>query len=246
MNSASLFTEKHGTITRLTLNRAAKANALDDATVCALQQALDAALVDGTELLVIAGEGKNFCAGFDLSNLDAESDASLITRLQRAEALLQSVYYAPFATVALVQGGAYGAGFDLAMACDYRIAAPGATLRMPSWKMGIAIGTRRLASRVGADIAFQCLRSAAVLNVGDALAGNFLTEIADSAAWPRRVEEIAGDVRALSAGAYAQLKRTVLTDTRAEDMRSLTESLVSEPLKPRMQRYANLRKAETM
>jgi enoyl-CoA hydratase/carnithine racemase len=238
--------EKQDTFTRVTLSRADKANALDDAAVGALQLALDTAYRDGTALLVIAGEGKNFCAGFDLSNLVAETDATLIARLQRAEMLLQSIYYAPFATVALIQGGAYGAGFDLAMACDYRVAAPDATLRMPSWKMGIAIGSRRLASRVGTETAFQCLRSAAVLNANAALADKFITEIADPVTWSRRVEEIAAEVHALPTGAYSQLKRMLIADTRDADMQSLMESLEREPLKARMMRYVDAARLGTL
>jgi enoyl-CoA hydratase len=239
VNTTLPHIEKHDAITRITLARAVKANALDDETVRALQAAFDSASSDGTELLVIASEGKNFCAGFDLSNLEHETDATLIARLQRAETLLQSIYYAPFATVALIQGGAYGAGFDLAMACDDRVAAPNATLRMPSWKMGIAIGTRRLASRVGVETAFRCLRSAAVLNAGEALAGKFVTEIADCVTWSRRVEEISAEIQALPSGAYAQLKRTLIADTREADMQSLMESLEHQSLKARMLRYVD-------
>jgi enoyl-CoA hydratase len=237
--SANLpLVEKQGAIARITLRRPAKANALDDASVVALQTAIDDVKKDRTaSLLVIQGEGKNFCAGFDLSHLDSETDESLIARLQRAETLLQSIFYAPIATVALIQGGAYGAGFDLAMACDYRIANHDAILRMPSWKMGIAIGTRRVASRVGAETAFRCLRGAAVMNAERALSERFITEIADAVTWPRRVEEIAKEACALPQGAYAQLKRMMLNDTRQGDMSSLLESLTREPLKPRMQRY---------
>jgi enoyl-CoA hydratase/carnithine racemase len=237
MSFSLLRLDQTGDLVTIALARGEKANALSSALVDELHAALDRIAKHGTRVLAIRGEGRNFCAGFDLSNLDAETDESLIARLVCAEELLQAIYYAPFATIALVHGGAYGAGFDLAMACDYRIASGDAKFRMPSWKMGIAIGTRRLASRVGAETAFQCLRSAAVLDAQTALREKFVTETADAVTWPRRVDEIASEVRAMPYGAYAQLKRLSLTDTREADRFALLESLSRELLKPRMTQY---------
>jgi enoyl-CoA hydratase/carnithine racemase len=232
-----LHFEQHNDIATLALARGEKANALSSAFVDELHEAFNRVDKASTRVLAIRGEGNNFCAGFDLSHLDAETDETLIARLVRAEELLQAIYYAPFATIALVHGGAYGAGFDLAMACDYRIASSDAKFRMPSWKMGIAIGTHRLMSRVDPDKAFQCLRSAAVLDAKTALQDKFITEIADPVTWPQRIEEIANEVRAMPHGAYAQLKRIALPDTREADRFALLESLTREALKPRMERY---------
>lgn len=232
-------------VATITLARGDKANALSSALVEELHDAIALIAERDTRVLTIRGEGNYFCAGFDLSNLESETDESLIVRLKRAEALLQTIYYAPFATVALIHGGAYGAGFDLAMACDYRVATFDAKFRMPSWKMGIAIGTHRLMSRVGPEVAFQCLRSAAVLNANEALAGKFVTELADSVTWPRRLGEIANNVRELSGAAYAQLKRLTHADTQEADMNALIASLTQSPLKPRMQRYVDALKQRT-
>jgi enoyl-CoA hydratase/carnithine racemase len=237
MKFSLLHYERSDDVATITLARGDKANALSSELVEEFHAVLATIAEQGVGVLVIRGDGKHFCAGFDLSNLDQENDESLIGRLERAESLLQAIYYAPFATVALVHGGAYGAGFDLAMSCDYRIASHNATFRMPSWKMGIAIGTQRLISRIGAETAFQCLRSAAVLNANEALDKKFVTEIADLVTWSRRVDEIVQQVRSLDADAYARLKRLTLSDTRATDMRALIDSLTATPLKPRMQRY---------
>ena len=62
-----LLITREGTLTRLTLNRAAKANALSGELVEALLAAVDTAHRDGTRLLVLQGDGKHFCAGFDFS-----------------------------------------------------------------------------------------------------------------------------------------------------------------------------------
>ena len=233
---------RSGTHTALTLNRPDMANALAAPLVSALQTAIDAAKVDGTTVFTITGNGSNFCGGFDLSGLENETDETLIPRLLDLEHMLQSIYYAPFATIALIHGGAYGAGFDLATACDYRLAAPCTRFRMPGWRMGLALGTRRTAQRVGAEQAFVFLRDALVINAEVALGQRFITEIADPVTWSRRVDEIAATNAKLPAKAYEQLKRLLQTDTAEADMRDLHSSLLATPLKPRMQNYVDSRK----
>ena len=228
---------RNGTHTSVTLNRPDKANALSATLVVALQSVVDTAKSDGTTTFTIQGNGRNFCAGFDLSALDAETDETLIPRLLELERMLQSIYYAPFATIALIHGGAFGAGFDVATACDYRLATPDARFRMPGWRMGLALGTRRTAQRVGAERAFVFLRDALTINAETALQQQFITELADAVMWPRRIIEIAAVNAKLPVKAYAQLKRLLQTDTADADMRDLHASLIATPLKPRMQKY---------
>ena len=228
---------RNGTQTAVTLNRPDKANALAAPLVAALQVAIDCAKIDGTTTFTVQGNGSNFCGGFDLSALEAESDETLIPRLLELERMLQSIYYAPFATIALIHGSAFGAGFDLATACDYRLATSGTRFRMPGWRMGLALGTRRTAQRVGSERAFVFLRDALTINAETALQQQFVTEIADPITWPRRIDEIAAVNAKLPAKAYAQLKRLLQTDTADADMRDLHASLLATPLKPRMQRY---------
>lgn len=228
---------RSGSHTSVTLDRPDKANALAAPLVAALQNAIDTAKTDGTTVFTLQGNGSNFCGGFDLSALDNETDETLIPRLLDLERMLQSIYYAPFATVALIHGGAFGAGFDLATACDYRLATPDARFRMPGWRMGLALGTRRTAQRVGAERAFVFLRDALVINAEQALEQQFITEIADTATWQRRVGEIASTNARLPAKAYAQLKAMLQTNTGEADLRDLHASLIATPLKPRMQQY---------
>lgn len=237
----SLYRRDH--VIEITLNRGDKANALSGDLVDALSRAVSEALGvferEGRDAatLVLRGSGKHFCAGFDLSTLTEETDESLIARLDRLEQLLQMVYHAPCATVALIHGSAFGAGFDLAMACDDRLAAADARFRMPGWRMGLALGTRRTGARVGYAAAFDFLRSAAVIGAERALANGFVTEIADPVIWSRRVDEISTNAGMLPAGGYARLKRLLLADTRDADRAELLKSLRETPLKPRMLHY---------
>ena len=104
-----LLIEKNAAITTLTLNRPEKANALDAVLVEALAAAVAAAHHDGTRLLVLKGNGRNFCTGFDFGGFEEASEGDLLLRFARIETLLQAVYHAPFATLALAQGKNFGA-----------------------------------------------------------------------------------------------------------------------------------------
>lgn len=146
-----LLIEKTGAVLTLTLNRPDKANALNAELVQALAAAVDTAHGDGTRLLVFKGNGRNFCAGFDFSGVEDASAGDLLLRFARIEALLQAVYHAPFATLALAQGKNFGAGVDLVLACGKRVATADAQFRMPGLKFGLQLGTRRLAARIGGD-----------------------------------------------------------------------------------------------
>ncbi len=120
--------QRQGVMT-LTLNRPESANALSPELTETLIETLTSA--KDVQLAVIRGAGRHFCAGFDLSDLEALSDGDLLWRFLRIEILLQTVHHSPFAVVALAQGQAVGAGADLFAACWRRVAAPGLKLRMP-------------------------------------------------------------------------------------------------------------------
>ncbi|MGH8601146.1 MAG: enoyl-CoA hydratase/isomerase family protein, partial [Burkholderiales bacterium] len=139
--------ERH--VTRLTLNRPHKANALDSALIEALLDAVEYAYTDSTRLLVLEGRDRNFSAGFDFTGYQQQSEGDLVLRFIRIETLLQRLYHAPFATLALAHGRNFGAGVDIIGACSLRVATPDATFRMPGLRFGVVLGTRRLAARVG-------------------------------------------------------------------------------------------------
>ena len=106
-----------------TLNRPDKLNALNAKLVEALIEGVSKAHEAGARLLVFAGNGKSFSAGFDQGELERESDADLLMRLVRIESLLHLVASSPCFTVAFAQGRNFGAGVDL-----FAIAASGIAL----------------------------------------------------------------------------------------------------------------------
>ena len=86
----TLIIAKQDGITDITLNRTDKANALGPDLVEDLLAAMATAATDGTRLVILRGEGKSFCSGFDLSDLDSVTDGDLVHRLIRIETLLQA------------------------------------------------------------------------------------------------------------------------------------------------------------
>lgn len=228
--------------TRITLNRPDKANALNDAMVGALLEVLAAAQEDDTRLLVLTAEGRHFCAGFDLSDLDDCSDGDLLWRFVRIETVLQTVYHLPFPTLAFAKGRAMGAGADLFAACGQRVAAPGTQFRMPGLAFGILLGMRRLAARIGPDAARRIQNETRSFDASEGHSLGFATDIVEEVDWPAVVAAATTAATTLKPEATAALFRSTVADTRAADMADLVASATRPGLKQRIQAYRGVPK----
>lgn len=226
-----------GGITRLTLDRPEKANALDADTVERLLAAVETAFGDGTQLLVLAGNGQHFCAGFDFTGIETHSEGDLLLRFVRIELLLQALWHAPIPTVALVHGGAFGAGADIVCACEQRIASPESRFRMPGLRFGLALGTRRLAERIGPKYARLVLGASAVFNADEALKMRFLDAVVPQDQWDEFTGTMLEAARALPAGARVRLNRLTSSDTRDGDLAELVRSAAEPGLKARIRDF---------
>ncbi len=105
--------------------------------IAELREAFEALTRDASvRVAVVTGAGRAFTAGMQLqvlSELTPPTAKALITSLHEA---IHAVHDAPFPTLAMVNGPCLGAGFELAMACDLRVAAAGAPLGLPEVKVG--------------------------------------------------------------------------------------------------------------
>lgn len=229
-----LLIERDGGVTTLVLNRPEKRNALSAELVEAMIAAIAAARDDGTRLLVIRGAGAGFSGGFDFGNLDEHGDGDLALRFIRLELLLQDIWHAPFATMALAHGACYGAAADIVASCHRRIAAPGTTFRMPGLAFGISLGTRRLAAVVGADAARGLLETSAVFGEDEALACRFLTDISEEDGWPDAVSQAAAAAQALPHSSQRLLQSQTVEDLRSQDLAVLARSVAEPGLKQRI------------
>jgi enoyl-CoA hydratase len=167
-------------IALLRLRRPRVLNALTDAMVAGIGRALDALSADARcRVLVLTGEGRGFCAGFDLGEaLDAPGSAELgeaaaWTRRQEAFAgLVGRLRALPQPVIAAVNGPANGAGFGLALAAEVRIAAHSAAFNAAFVKVGMSscdIGVSWLLPRcIGASRAFEIMLTGRMVGAEEA------------------------------------------------------------------------------
>jgi len=134
--------ERRGRVEIITIDDAERRNVLSDELVAGIVTAIEAAESDeGVGALVITGAGKAFCAGADLSDLAAmgsgEREPGSVVGVY--EGFLR-VLRSPLPTVAAVNGAAVGAGFNLALAADLRIAGESARFDARFLQIGIHPG----------------------------------------------------------------------------------------------------------
>ena len=161
MGAKVLKVEEAGGILTFRLNRPEKRNALDGALVGALAQAFrDAQDRAGVRVILLRGEGRDFCAGADLSELERITrlgpEASLADA-QQLGSLLLAMRRDPRPIVAAVQGRALAGGCGLATACDLVLASAGAEFGYPEVHLGFvpAMVMAILRKKVTESVAFD-------------------------------------------------------------------------------------------
>jgi enoyl-CoA hydratase len=217
------------------LDRADKGNALSAALVAALhEQVRDAVADPATHTIAFVGEGRNFCTGFDLSDLDNTDDAVLLHRFVQIELLLDAIWRAPIRTVAIAQGRTWGAGADLFAACDVRLAAPDTSFRFPGAGFGLVLGTRRLAVRVGRDQARRLTCDGTSLDHAAALRCALATDSAEPG-----LQLLASYAAAPTAdrATVAALRKATGQDDSDADLAALVRSAARPGLKDRILAY---------
>ena len=234
---SGLAAERRGTTLELTLNRPGKMNAFSPALVEALLDAVARTSTDGTRLLVLRGNGKNFSAGFDMAGVDQQSEGDLLLRFVRIEQLLQAVHHAPFETLVLAHGRNFGAGVDLIGSCSRRVATADATFRMPGLKFGLVLGTHRFALQVGGDVARDILAESKTFGAEEARRIGFVTEIADAGEWPKTIERMAAAAASLPQDSHARLVAATRADSRDADLAELVRSAAAPGIKARIADY---------
>jgi enoyl-CoA hydratase len=175
----------------ITLNRPGKRNALTVQVCHELREAVTAELAAGVRALVLTGAGTVFCSGADL---DEVYTAEFLDALY---AMLHAVADAPVPVLAAVNGPAIGAGTQLALAADLRVAAPGAVFGVPTAKIGLAVDPwtiRRLAALAGSGAARELLLACAQLDAAAAVRCGLAQrsgEPADAVAWAHELTTLA-------------------------------------------------------
>ncbi len=220
------------------LQRGSRGNALAGDLVERLLTALPQAWSDpAVHTLVVRGEGKHFCTGFDLDGLEQQSDGDLLYRFVRIEMLLAMLWHAPIRTVAIAAGRTWGAGADMVAACDIRLACSATRFRFPGAGFGIVLGTRRLAARVGEGLARRWVTEATEVSAQQALVAGLITDIVEPEeqdAW------IAAQLTApkVERDVAEALHRASRADLRDADLAALVRSAAVPGLRGRIADYA--------
>jgi len=156
MNNSLLIT-KRDAICTLVLNRPEKNNSLSPDLLIRLHKTFDElSQTDDIRVVVIRGAGdKAFSAGFDLSALPvniSQEQGETLKRQNPLDAAMSSLVNYPYPVIAMINGYAYGAGCELAICCDVRIASDGIRMGVPAAKLGLVYplpGIKRFIQALG-------------------------------------------------------------------------------------------------
>ncbi|AVS96335.1 enoyl-CoA hydratase [Paracidovorax avenae] len=185
--------DARGVVT-LTLADPARLNALGDSMLSALQQALDAVAQDTqARVVVLAAQGKAFCAGHDLKDMAAHPDAAWYKRLfAQCSRMMVSIQRLPVPVIARVQGIATAAGCQLVAQCDLAVAAEGARFATSGIHYGLFCATPSvpLVRNVPAKRAMEMLLTGDFIDARTALAEGLVNRVASPEALDAEVESL--------------------------------------------------------
>ena len=170
-----------GAVGILTLD-APPLNLLSDPLRRAVLEALDDFRARAVRAVVLTGAGRAFCAGADLRDEAQIIPADVQAFLDADEAVFSALAAFPGATIAAVNGYAYGGGFELALACDIRVAARSARLAGVGVTIGLTVSTARLARVGGEAVALDLLLTGRPVDAEEALGFGLVSAVVDDAA----------------------------------------------------------------
>lgn len=201
---------QHGPITVLTLQREDRRNALNLELCRAIRAEVDAAVDAGARSIVVTGRGSAFCSGADLDGVYGPEF------LEALYGMLHRLTEVRVPVIAAVNGPAIGAGTQLALACDLRVADDRATFAVPTAKNGMAVDAwtiRTLARLAGHGPARRLMLAAETLDRDQALR----TGLADRPGGVDTAVEWAEEIATLAPLALAHNK-AVLNDAPDESV----------------------------
>jgi methylglutaconyl-CoA hydratase len=208
-----LVTTRGGGVLTLTLNRPEKRNALSNALIEALHAALEGADLDPeVRVVLVAGAGKDFCAGADLEELlgsaAASSEANEAAAL-RLGALFGRVRTLPKPVIAVVRGRALAGGAGLMTACDIVLAGESAQVGYPEVARGFvpAMVMTMLRRLVGEKTALDLVLTGRLLRAEEARSAGLVSRVVPDGALEREAGELARSLAAATASALALTKQ---------------------------------------
>lgn len=178
----------------LTLNRPDNFNTLGEDVLAALQSALDAIALDASaRVLVIAAEGKAFCAGHNLKEIRAQPELAYYQKLfARCTRVMLAIQNLPLPVIARVQGLATAAGCQLVAQCDLAVAASCASFGVNGIDVGLFCATPSvpLVRNMPAKQAMEMLLTGEFISADEALARGLVNRVVPLEALDAEVEKL--------------------------------------------------------
>jgi len=196
-------------VATITLDRPGKLNLVSMAARDQLAQLFaELGADDAVRVVVVTGAGETFTAGGDIQGflqVDAEHLSGLAWNVAAPERC-------PKPVIAKLRGYAFGVGLELALACDFRIAADDLVLGLPEIKLGMipgSGGTQRLARLIGLGRAKDAIMRGRRIPAAEALTLGIVTEVVPVDELDAAVDRLIDELAALSAPALAMAKRVL-------------------------------------
>jgi enoyl-CoA hydratase/carnithine racemase len=203
MNTPVLFEERDRGVLRLTLNRPDARNALSEALMSALLEALARAAKDPqARVVVIAGAGPAFCAGHDLRELRANPQRDIYERVfAQCSELMLAIVRLPKPVIAEVHGVATAAGCQLVATCDLAVAAADARFATPGVNIGLFCSTPMVAltRAVGRKTAMEMLLTGRLIDAERAQAIGLINRVVPREGLRDAVDNLAHEIASKSA-----------------------------------------------
>ena len=215
-----VLVSRDGAIATITFNRPNARNAIDDAMRAALKRAVEELSGDpATRAIVLTGAGTAFCAGGDVKAMRARLEAPAGTiasagwsRQRQVAAFVAALHDAPVVTIAAVNGPAMGLGMDIALACDFIVAAPEAKFAASFIKRGLIPDGGSLyflPRRIGLQRAKELLYSGRTVESDEALRIGLIDRLASPGRLTEETSEFAAQFVGNSASAIALMKSII-------------------------------------
>lgn len=185
MNNHLITAISNDGVGRITLNKPARHNALDEQLIAALTRAIEAFNRNRqVRSIVLQAKGKSFCAGADLEWMKRTAHYSREDNLRDAQtlaALMRTLKQSPKPTIARLQGAAFGGGVGLVACCDIAIASENALFCLSEVSLGLvpAVISPYLVAAIGARATQKLTLTAERFDTRDALRLGLLHQIVD-------------------------------------------------------------------
>lgn len=212
IENAEVLCSFEGSIARVTLNRPEKRNALNDALVAGIKNALrEAESNEMVRAIVISGAGKDFCSGADLAALQKISQASIAENLADARSLMELftlIRRVSVPVISAVRGRALAGGCGLATACDIVLASTTARFGYPEVKIGFvpAMVMAILRRNVSEKRAFELITRGAEISADEARQLGLVNQVFSDATFEKDVSAYVSGFEEMSKSAMALSK----------------------------------------